>query len=107
MEAHGQYTNYNMLLGTRHILGIDSGVQSHTKATPRPHQSHTKATPKPPPSHTKATPRLGESVVRDRIRCPAMVASLNAIPVPGRAGSVTDWRLEGVVEAEHRSALGD
>src|ERR1035437_3550979 len=32
---------------TRHILGIDSGLQSHTKATPRPHQSHTKATPKP------------------------------------------------------------
>src|ERR1019366_3291818 len=32
---------------SRHILGIDSGVQSHTKATPRPHQGHTKATPKP------------------------------------------------------------
>src|ERR1035437_3304931 len=31
----------------RHILGIDSGVQSHPKATPKPHQSHTKATPKP------------------------------------------------------------
>src|ERR1035441_2965386 len=32
---------------TRHILGIDSGLQSHIKATPRPHQGHTKATPKP------------------------------------------------------------
>src|ERR1039457_4249045 len=32
---------------TRHILGIDSGLQSHPKATPKPHQSHTKATPKP------------------------------------------------------------
>src|ERR1035441_5264148 len=53
---------------TRHILGIDSGLQSHTKATPRPHQGHTKvqkkrhqthakATQKPPQSHTKATPK--------------------------------------------------
>src|ERR1017187_2727563 len=40
---------------TRHILGIDSGLQSHTKATPRPHQGHTKATPKPHQSHTKDT----------------------------------------------------
>ena len=32
---------------SRHILGIDSGVQSHPKATPKPHQSHTKATLKP------------------------------------------------------------
>src|ERR1022692_1264348 len=42
---------------TRHILGIDSGLQSHTKATPRPHQSHTKATPRPHQGHTKATPK--------------------------------------------------
>src|ERR1017187_8931606 len=28
---------------SRHILGIDSGVQSHTKAIPKPYQSHTKA----------------------------------------------------------------
>src|ERR1017187_754330 len=28
---------------TRHILGIDSGVQSHPKATPRLHQGYTKA----------------------------------------------------------------
>src|ERR1039457_551269 len=40
---------------SRHILGIDSGVQSHPKATPRPHQSHTKATPKPPPCDIQAT----------------------------------------------------
>src|ERR1035438_7015320 len=40
---------------SRHILGIDSGVQSHTKATPRPHQGYTKATPKPPRSHPHAT----------------------------------------------------
>src|ERR1017187_7988397 len=46
---------------TRHILGIDSGLQSHTKATPRPHQSHTKATPKPHQGHTKATPRPHQS----------------------------------------------
>src|ERR1019366_4692586 len=32
---------------SRHILGIDSGVQSHLKATPKPPQGHTKATPKP------------------------------------------------------------
>ena len=32
---------------TRHILGIDSGVQSHPKATSRLHQSHPKAPPKP------------------------------------------------------------
>src|ERR1035441_1907539 len=31
---------------TRHILGIDSGVQSHPKATPRPPQGYTKATPR-------------------------------------------------------------
>jgi hypothetical protein len=56
-------------LYNRHILGIDSGVQSHPKATPRLHQSHpkapprlhqghTKATPKPPQSHPQATPKL-------------------------------------------------
>src|ERR1017187_2214172 len=53
---------------SRHILGIDSGVQSHPKATPRPtdsqpigapkpHQCDPKATSKPPQSHTKATPK--------------------------------------------------
>src|ERR1035437_3668748 len=57
---------------SRHILGIDSGVQSHpkatlkppqsaTKATPKPHQSHTKATPKPHQGYPKATPRLHQS----------------------------------------------
>ena len=33
---------------TRHILGIDSGLQSHNNATPKPPQSHTKATSTPP-----------------------------------------------------------
>ena len=42
---------------TRHILGIDSGLQSHPKATTKPHHSHTTATPKPHQSHTKATPQ--------------------------------------------------
>src|ERR1035437_11189436 len=42
---------------SRHILGIDSGVQSQPKATSRPHQSHTKATPKPHQSLTKARPK--------------------------------------------------
>src|ERR1039457_148086 len=32
---------------TRHILGIDSGLQSHLKATLRPPHSHTTATPQP------------------------------------------------------------
>src|ERR1035441_8803365 len=57
-----------MIQGTRHILGIYSGAQSHTKAAPRPYERHlignpkprqsrTKATPKPHQSHTKATPK--------------------------------------------------
>jgi hypothetical protein len=63
---------------TRHILGIDSGLQSHPNATPKPPQSHIlgiylgvqshlkatpmrpscdpKATSKPPQSANKATP---------------------------------------------------
>src|ERR1035438_9399368 len=55
---------------SRHILGIDSGVQSHTKGTskppdsqpigtPKPHQCDPKATPRLPQSHPKATPRPG------------------------------------------------
>src|ERR1017187_10717597 len=39
-----------------HILGIDSGVQSHLKATPRLHQGSTKAPPRLHQSHPKATP---------------------------------------------------
>ena len=68
---------------SRHILGIDSGVQSHLKATPRlhqgstkapprlhqgstkappePHQSHTNATLMRPPSHLQATSKPGQS----------------------------------------------
>src|ERR1035441_2151224 len=41
---------------TRHILGIDSGVQSHTKAIPRLHQGYTKATPRLHQGYTKASP---------------------------------------------------
>src|ERR1035441_667101 len=50
---------------TRHILGIDSGVQSHPKATPRIPQGHPKATPKPrisPLDDRWLTNSLGESV---------------------------------------------
>src|ERR1035441_5585526 len=75
---------------SRHILGIDSGVQRHPKATskptdsqpigtpkphqcdpkatPRLHQSHPKATPKPPQGYTKATPRLHQSHPKERRR---------------------------------------
>src|ERR1039457_4148077 len=42
---------------SRHILGIDSGVQSHHKATPRLHQGSTKATPRLHQGSTKATPK--------------------------------------------------
>src|ERR1039458_8530998 len=48
---------------SRHILGIDSGVQSHPKATPKPPQSHLKATSKPPQSHTKATTKPPQSLL--------------------------------------------
>src|ERR1039457_3879715 len=41
-----------------HILGIDSGVQSHPKATPRLPQGYPKATPRLPQGSPKATPRL-------------------------------------------------
>src|ERR1035441_7479296 len=40
---------------TRHILGIYSGVQSHTKATSKPTDSQPIGTPKPPPCDPKAT----------------------------------------------------
>src|ERR1019366_8735080 len=53
---------------TRHILGIDSGVQSHPKATPKPHQSHTKATPRPHQGHTKATPRPHQGHTKATLR---------------------------------------
>src|ERR1035441_4214200 len=41
----------------RHILGIDSGIQSHPKATPKPPPSHPKATPRLPQGSTKAPPK--------------------------------------------------
>src|ERR1017187_4066361 len=60
---------------TRHILGIDSGVQSHHKATTKPptrqekattrrHQSHPRATPRLHQGHPKATPKPGAWGVR-------------------------------------------
>src|ERR1019366_4931899 len=42
----------------RHILGIDSGVQSHHKATTKPSTWEYRATPKPPQCDPKATLRL-------------------------------------------------
>src|ERR1035438_3390768 len=39
---------------TRHILGIDSGVQSHPKATSKPTDSQPIGTPKPPQGYPKA-----------------------------------------------------
>src|ERR1017187_447268 len=41
-----------------HILGIDSGVQSHPKATSKPPQGSTKAPPRLHQGSTKAPPRL-------------------------------------------------
>src|ERR1035438_6051946 len=46
---------------TRHILGIDSGVRSHPKATPKPTDSQPIGNPKPLQSHPKAPPRLHQS----------------------------------------------
>ena len=50
---------------SRHILGIDSGLQSHHTATTQPHHSQhhspTKATTQPHQSHTKATPKPHQS----------------------------------------------
>jgi hypothetical protein len=59
----------------RHILGIDSGVQGHTKATPRPHQGHTKATPRLPQGYPKATPRPPQGYPKATFK-PANQASL-------------------------------
>src|ERR1019366_3501853 len=42
----------------RHILGIDSGVQSHHRATTKPSAWEYRATPKPPQCDPKATLRL-------------------------------------------------
>src|ERR1035441_3722352 len=42
---------------TRHILGIDSGVQRQPIGNPEPPQSHLKPTTEPSQSHLKATPR--------------------------------------------------
>ena len=71
---------------SRHILGIDSGVQSHTKGTskptdsqpigtPKPHQCDPKATPRLHQSHPKATPRPGRRGAGPTLRCGGKPAS--------------------------------
>src|ERR1035441_4626001 len=53
---------------SRHILGIDSGVQSHHKATLRLHQGSTKAPPRLHQSHPKATSKPTDSQDRKSTR---------------------------------------
>src|ERR1019366_7030464 len=53
---------------SRHILGIDSGVQSHTKATPRLHQGYTKATPRLHQGYPTASLKPDTCEVLDRAR---------------------------------------
>ena len=61
-ERPGKATQSHHKATTRppqgHILGIDSGVQSHPKATPRLHQGSTKAPPRLHQGHPQATPKL-------------------------------------------------
>src|ERR1039458_7756806 len=80
---------------TRHILGIDSGVQSHHKAIYLGVQSHPKATPMRPQSHPKAPPRLHQSHLQARGKrgrprwgcCPVVeIAGRPIGPVSGRHG---------------------
>src|ERR1017187_8854942 len=72
---------------SRHILGIDSGVQSHTKATPRLHQGSTKATLQPPQSHPKATLMRPSSHLQ--ARCKPGAASSSADREPSRFAAAT------------------
>jgi hypothetical protein len=53
---------------TRHILGIDSGLQSPHKAIYYGVQRHLKATPKPPQGYPKAPTRLPQSLPKARAR---------------------------------------
>src|ERR1035438_10317208 len=85
---------------TRHILGIDSGVQSHTKATLRLHQGYTKATPRLPQGYPKAT--LFVPILAIRVRkfrrnagCPGGAESLKAAAGCGRVRPVT-WSIAGL-----------
>src|ERR1019366_3504840 len=107
---------------TRHILGIDSGVQSHPKATPRlpqgypkappkPHQCDPHATPKPHQSHPEVIAN-GQSQIAEAIfsvpirairvrkfrrnaRCPGGAESLKAAAGCGRVRPVT-WGIAGL-----------
>src|ERR1035438_6530225 len=80
---------------TRHILGIDSGVQSPPKATSRLHQSHPKAPPKPgslgPERHSRWPAGAGawpESPGRVNLE-----TAVNAAP-PSRNRSQTSFNAE-------------
>src|ERR1035441_6320997 len=64
-----------------HILGIDSGVQSHHKATPRPPQSHILWSTEAPQGHPKATPRLHQGHPKAPPRPPP--CDPKATPKPG------------------------
>src|ERR1035437_3398681 len=72
-----------------HILGIDSGVQSHLKATLKPHQGSTKATPRPPQSHTKATPKRHQSLTK------ATCGLFRWAGCQGVQGALRRWRRRG------------
>src|ERR1019366_8425516 len=56
-----------------HILGIDSGVQRHPKASLKPHQGHTKATSRLHQGYTKATPRPHQSHTHATLKPPTSV----------------------------------
>src|ERR1035441_2810953 len=64
------------------VLGIDSGVQSHTKATPRLPQSHLKAPTKPPQGFTKATLMRPSSHFKARCKPGAWEVSSYSLRIP-------------------------
>src|ERR1039458_7970604 len=83
-----------------HILGIDSGVQSHTKATLRLHQGSTKAPPRLHQGSTKAT--LFVPILAIRVRkfrrnagCPGGAEGLKAVAGCGRIRAVA-WSITGL-----------
>src|ERR1035441_2490532 len=75
-----------------HILGIDSGVQSHHKAIPRPPQSHILWSTEAPQSHPKATPRLPTSEGRRQKEERAGMASPSH---PQAANKPSAWEVIG------------
>ena len=67
----------------RHILGIDSGVQSHPKATTKPPQGYPKAPPRLHQGSTKATPRpLLSQLIRPVCKSEAQKPPVSAGPWP-------------------------